>query len=415
MRKKNNNGKNMHVCMLAYSYYETDNRVRRYTETLLQQGHSVDVISVRKPSQGLLGTGGRLRVFRIQRRSPNEKARLTYLLKLLLFSVKSLILISVLHLRRRYDLVHVHNVPDFLVFSALVPKLTGSKIILDIHDILPELYLSKFRASKESVAYRGLTLIEKLSAMWSDHVIIANHIWHPRYASRTGKSGKCTVIMNYPNHQLFFPRENSMRSSAFTFIYPGTLSWHQGVDILVEAFALLSKKTNKCELEIYGRGPVKEDLLALIAKLGMQDRIHTHDTVSRSKIASVMAQANCGIVPKRSDGFGDEAFSTKILEFMAVGIPVIVSETTVDRFYFDESQVLFFRPGDPLDLVEKMELIMNDSFLRESLVNHGRAYARNNCWDDEKSTLYTDVTELLLRSKQNSRMASAPGDPHGGY
>jgi glycosyltransferase involved in cell wall biosynthesis len=392
---KENGAPKMHVCMLAYSYYETDNRVRRYTETLLQQGHSVDVISVRTPSQGLFGSARNLRVFRVQRRSPNEKARITYLLKLLLFSLKSLIVISFLHLRKRYDLVHVHNVPDFLVFSALFPKLTGAKIILDIHDILPELYLSKFGAGSKSLAYRALTFLEKLSAMWSDHVIVANHIWHSRYVGRTAKAGKCTVIMNYPNDQIFFPRGNNSESPVFTFIYPGTLSWHQGLDIAVEAFALLCKKTDKCRFEIYGHGPTKQDLLALIDKLGMQDRIHIRDMVPRSKVASVMAKADCGVVPKRSDGFADEAFSTKTWEFMALGVPIIVPATTVDRYYFDDSRVLFFKPQDVQDLADKMELMMADSDLRKRLASRGLMFSRNNTWN-KKKVIYSDVIQSLF-------------------
>ncbi len=395
MMNKVNGGKRMHVCMLAYSYYESDNRVRRYTETLLQQGHTVDVISVRTPSQGAFGSGRNLRVFRVQRRSPNEKARITYLMKLLLFSFKSLIIISFLHLRKRYDLVHVHNVPDFLVFSALLPKLTGAKIILDIHDILPELYMSKFGASRESFAFRALTFVEKLSAMWSDHVIVANHIWHTRYVARTAKAGKCTVIMNYPDDQIFFPRENNLQSPVFTFIYPGTLSWHQGVDIAVEAFALLCRKTDKCRLEIYGHGPTKQDLLALINKLGMQERIHIHDTVSRSKVASVMAKADCGVVPKRSNGFADEAFSTKTWEFMALGVPVIVPATTVDRYYFDDSRVLFFKPQDAQDLADKMELMMADSDLRRNLASRGLVFSRNNSWS-KKKVMYSDIVCSLF-------------------
>jgi len=398
--------------MLAYAFYETDNRVRRYAETLLQQGHTVDVISIRKPSQPCCNRAENLRVFRIQKRSLTEKARLTYLSKLLLFSIKSFIVLSWLHLRKPYQLVHVHNIPDFLVFSALIPKLTGAKIILDIHDILPEFYMSKFRASKKSLAFRGLTLIERLSAMCSDHVIVANHIWHSRYISRSAKHGKCTVIMNYPNRKLFFPRENGPRSPYFTFVYPGTLSWHQGLDIAVEAFAILSKKTGKCRLEIYGHGAIKNDLVNLIARHGLEEKIYIHDTVSRAEIASVMARADCGIVPKRSQGFADEAFSTKIWEFMAVGTPVIVPETTVDRYYFDDARVLFFKPEDVHDLAEKMERMMVDSDLRKSLADRGLMFSRNNCWD-EKTNLYNNLIDSLFSPEQNPRSARVREDLHG--
>jgi glycosyltransferase involved in cell wall biosynthesis len=389
----------MRVCMLSYSFYEMDNRVRRYAETLLMQGHDVDVISIRKPSQPSFDTNGGLRVFRIQKRSFNEKNKLTYLVKLLLFSFKSFVVLSLLHLRRPYHLVHVHNVPDFLVFSAFLPKLTGAKIILDIHDILPEFYLSKFSAGKRSLAYKGLVLIEKLSAMWSDHVIASNHIWHSRYISRSAESQKCTVIMNYPDSKLFCPLKNGHQSSLFTFVYPGTLSWHQGLDIAVEAFALLSKKSERCRFDIYGHGPTKDDLMNLIAKLGLEEIVHIHDTVPREQIAEIMARADCGIVAKRSHGFADEAFSTKIWEFMAVGTPVIVPGTTIDRYYFDDSRVLFFEPEDVQDLAEKMEKIVVDSDLRKRLAERGLIFSYNNSWD-EKKTLYNSLIDSLLRSEQ---------------
>src|SRR4029078_9084829 len=102
-----------------------------------------------------------VRVLRIQRRSVTETAALTYLAKLSWFALKAAAVLAGLHARRRYDVVHVHNVPDFLGFSALVPKLAGARVILDIHDILPEFYAGKFAASRQSIAFRSLVLLEK--------------------------------------------------------------------------------------------------------------------------------------------------------------------------------------------------------------------------------------------------------------
>ena len=78
--------------------------------------------------------------------------------------------------RQRYDLIHVHNIPDFLVFAAWYPKLTGSKVILDIHDIVPEFFESKFSVSDRSLLVRALRLVEKISAAFADHVILSNHV-----------------------------------------------------------------------------------------------------------------------------------------------------------------------------------------------------------------------------------------------
>lgn len=399
MLNRNNSSQSarMHVCMLVYSFYESDYRVRRYAEVLAQQGHAVDVICLRKPKESNFTTDSGVRLIRIQRRSINEHSKLSYLFKLLSFLVKSFVVLSLIHARRRYHLIHVHNPPDFLVFSTLIPKLTGAKIILDIHDILPEFYASKFNRGMASLGCRSLLLIEKLSAKWADRVILANHIWYSRYVSRSAEPVKCTVIINYPNTRLFSNRQSVSPRDGFRFIYPGSLNWHQGLDVAVRAFSSLSQKEERCRLEIFGDGPGRRGLVDLIAKLGLGKRVCMHDPVPISEMPGVMAKADCGIVPKRADGFGGEAFSTKILEFMAMGIPVIASETPIDRHYFDDSMILFFKSGDAQELAEKMERIMADSALRKSLIDRGMTYSRENSWE-EKKTLYSDLVHSLFDS-----------------
>ena len=133
------------VCMLVYSFYETDNRVIRYAETLAKRGDQVDVIALRKKGQPYTEVLNGVRVFRVQEREKNEKKSLDYLARLSRFFFRSGVLVTKKHLQAPYDLIHVHSVPDFEVFAALVPKLLGAKIILDIHDIVPEFYASKFK------------------------------------------------------------------------------------------------------------------------------------------------------------------------------------------------------------------------------------------------------------------------------
>jgi hypothetical protein len=101
---------------------------------------------------------------------------LVFLFRLLKFFFISSFLLTIKHIKNSYHLIHIHSVPDFEVFAALVLKLTGAKVILDIHDIIPELYISKFEMDENSFQFKLLSLIERLSVAFSDHVIIANHI-----------------------------------------------------------------------------------------------------------------------------------------------------------------------------------------------------------------------------------------------
>ena len=142
----------MKACMLAYAFYESDNRVRRYAETLAKQGFQVDAVALGKVGQPRYGNLAGVRICRIQERVRDETGKLSYLYKLVRFFFNSALFIS----KQRYDLIHVHSVPDFEVFATLFAKMTGAKIILDIHDIVPEFYASKFDVSRESLTFKVL-------------------------------------------------------------------------------------------------------------------------------------------------------------------------------------------------------------------------------------------------------------------
>ena len=101
------------------------------------------------------------------------------------FLLKSSALLTRLHKRNRYDVIHIHNMPDFLVFAAWYPKLTGAKLILDIHDVVPELFASKFQTNFKAAYVELLKAIERMSAKFVDHVIVSNHLWHKTVIARS--------------------------------------------------------------------------------------------------------------------------------------------------------------------------------------------------------------------------------------
>ena len=391
----------MRVCMIGYTFYDSDNRVRRYAETLVKRGDQVDVIALKKkvqcPSEIVEG----VKVFRIQEREQNEKNNITYLFRLLIFLAKSFVFLAYKHCKNPYDLIHVHSVPDFEVFAALIPKILGAKIILDIHDIVPEFYESKFDCSKESLIFKSLVFIEKISISFSDHVIISNHIWYKTLISRSVNENKCTTIMNYPDNSKFYKRDIIRNEKKFKILYPGTLNWHQGLDIAVKAFALIKDQSPQAEFQIYGVGPAQKELIFLINKFGLENRVFLKDSVPISEIADIIANSNLGVIPKRNDCFGGEAFSTKILEFMNLGIPVIVSKTKIDQYYFNESIVKFFEPENIKDLSEAMLELINNKELRDKLSQKALKFVERNNWEVKKH-IYLDLVDSLVKSSSDS-------------
>jgi glycosyltransferase involved in cell wall biosynthesis len=110
----------------------------------------------------------------------------------------------------------------------------------------------------------------------------------------------------------------------------------------------------EAELHIYGEGPATQSIASLVECHGLADVVKLRPPVSIDAIARVMADADLGIIPKRAEGFGNEAFSTKSLEFMACGVPIVIARTQVDGAFFDTSIVTFFEPGVAESLAEAM-------------------------------------------------------------
>lgn len=384
------------ACMVAYTFYENDNRVRRYAETLVTHGAEVDVIALRREGLPYHSVIEGVNVYRIQKRSIDEKGRFSYLYRLMKFLVRSSVKLGQMHLRNRYDVVHAHNVPDFEVFAAIIPKLTGAKIILDIHDILPEFYGSKFHKDDRSLSYKMVLWIEKVSATFADHVIISNDLWVKYYTDRAIDKDRCTMILNYPDPRIFshVPHCRKENGGKITMIYPGTLNWHQGVDIAVRAFAAIANKYPEATFFIYGDGPARDSLIQLIRELGLEGRVILAGLVPIDEISEVMSQADFGVVPKRANSFGNEAFSTKILEFMALGVPVIVSNTKIDKYYFSDDLVMFFENEDVVDLAAKMELMITNRDAREQYKTKSLEYIIGNNWDVKKR-IYLDLISSL--------------------
>lgn len=398
----------LRICMPVYSFYEMDNRVMRYAEALEKRGDQVEIVGLGREGTPRIERIRGVELRRIQKRDYSKKGRFSYLLRLMSFFFKSLFRITAEHLKDPYDLIHVHSVPDFEVFAAIIPKLTGAKVILDIHDIVPEFYASKFHKNEKSWTFKALAWVERLSCGFSDFVIVSNHIWEDTLLSRSVGKDRCAVIMNYPDDTVFFPRPRVRDDGKFIIIYPGTLAQHQGLDIAIKAFDLIKDQAPHSEFHIYGRGQELGNILKLVEDLGLAERVFVRDTVPLDQVASLMADADLGVIPKRDDPFGGEAFSTKILEFMTLNVPVIVSRTKIDQHYFNESIVKFFRPSDVEDLALCMMAMIGNRDMREELARNARRFVEAYSWKNNRAGYFGLVDSLASprKSREKGRRAS---------
>jgi glycosyltransferase involved in cell wall biosynthesis len=398
------------VCMITHSFYESDNRVTRYAQALASRGDDVEVLALRRSTQlPLTETIDGVRVSRLQNRfGKTERSKLAYLWPLLRFLALSSWWVTRQHARRPYDVLHVHNMPDFLVFAAWWPRLNGARVILDIHDIVPEFYRAKFGGGRATISTALLRLIERVSAAFAHHVIVANHLWFDQYATRTRTRARCSVFINNVDTQLFSPEPRTRYDGKFILLFPGGLQWHQGLDIALRAFQRVSAALPTAEFHIYGDGHMKRSLVALAADLELNGRVKFFEPVRVKEIARIMVNADLGIVPKRADSFGNEAYSTKIMEFMSLGVPVVVSRTKIDQYYFNDSVVHFFESGNVEALATAILEVLQDAALRHRLVTNATAYSQQHSWKLRQADYLNLVDELVDTGVAMDRQAASP-------
>ncbi|MBT3712255.1 MAG: glycosyltransferase family 4 protein [Anaerolineae bacterium] len=393
----------MKVCMVGIFHYLSDARVKGYAESLKQAGVMVDVLGIQGGTTSKVVDEKGVRVYSI----PVHKTRRNQIRYLLEYSFSFLALgfvLTKLFLRNRYDIIHVHNMPDFLVFVGLIPKLLGAKIILDIHDPMPEVYLSKF-PTKKGLGVALLRLEESFSTRFADIVITANANFKKNLIGRGVPASKITTINNFPDLTLFdrskYLNEKRRNREYFTLIFPGTIAPRYGLDVAIRALPLIKKKIQNIKLLIIGRqDKYAKSLDSLANQLGVSSMVELKSGMPNDAIPKQLALADIGIYPALPDCHMSIATPGKLLEFVAMGIPIISSRLKIVEEMFDDSAVVFFEPGNENQFAQcVIELYETPSLKDEIICQADQVFAEKPSWEQEFQA-YTDVLGRLLSEKK---------------
>lgn len=373
----------------------------REAKALKEKGYEVDIIVLRNVSKDkIIQSYDGLNLYCIQARPDAEKRTIQYFTRLFAFFVKATLLLSVLGIKHKYKLIHVTAPSDFMVLTAIIPKLLGARIILDIHDISPELFMEKLKLCESRSAVKIIKWVERMSARFADYVITVTEQWRARLIARSVPASKCAVILNVPDENLFKPFSNKKRlaESNFNLYYHGSLENYFGVDTLLHAMSIITQHIPNAALHIYGSGRLKETFERYVRDLQFSGAIQFHNKVPFYKLPEILVNAHVGIVPTKNSNFSDDTISMKSLEYISLGIPIVISGTSAHRFYFDSSMVKFFEPENEGDLARAVIALYENEDERNSLVKNAQRFIAKYGWSQSKQ-IYFNIVDQFVNGK----------------
>ena len=395
------NGSPKRHCMVVYAHYPLgETRVQRQAEALIDAGFEVSVISLREkatnePAEENVN-GVHVHRVPLDRRKRNNVIRL--LIDYIVFFIVATGTLTRLHLKHRYHIVQVHNLPDFLIFAGWFPKMLGTPIILDIHDLMPEFMISRSGGDMHSFKTRLMIWQEQLSCRFADHVITVTDIWRQTLIERGVPAEKVSVVMNVADNRIF---QNHTKSShkdpidCFKLIYHGLQVERYGLDLLLQAVANLKNEIPNLHVLLHGNGEYHRTLKKIATELGINDRV-TFSTayMDVAQLPEFLGTADVGIVPYRRDIFTDGILPTKLMEYVALGIPIIAARTPIIERYFDSTMVEFITPDNLAELEASILKLYKDASLRQKLVQNANKFNETYSWAKTSKDYVNIVKDL---------------------
>jgi glycosyltransferase involved in cell wall biosynthesis len=381
------------LCMVVHAYYPIgEPRVQREAKAARDVGYDVTVICLRQSGEATTEQVDGVQVRRVGLSHVRGAGLGRIACEYLLFTLLASVTLAGAAARRRYDVVQVHAPPDFLVCAGLLPKLCGARLLLDIHDLSPHMYGARFDGRFASFVSRSLTVVQRLACRLADQVVTVHEPYRIQLLRDNVASEKVTVVMNAVDHSLL-PKaarrgtaRNGSHRDSFTLAYHGTLTPWYGVDLMLEAMVHLEDCLPDAHALVLGDGDALEGLRDLAERSGLAGRVDfsgcylpIEETLAR------VAKADCGVIPNRPSTLNRFALSSKLFEYVALGIPVAVSRLETLAAHFAPDEVTFFEPGDPVSLAEAIRWVAEHSAEAQAKAERAKTRAKGYGWEHHRA------------------------------
>lgn len=389
------------ACVVRCHYYR-DTRLQREVEALVDSGHEVEVICLRGKGEPRWERRGALTIRRLPLEHSLGAGALRLLAEYIGFFIMAALVLSARHLRRRFRLVQVNSVPDALVFAALLPRLTGARVLIDLQEPMPEFFATRFGAGRNHPVVRLIGALEQLSIRFADAAITVTEPMRRAFVERGARPDKVTVVMDGADEKIFdpdrFPRETREAGNRqrFVLISHGTIEPQYGLDTAIEAVALLADEIPGLQLRIFGDGSHRVALRDLARRMQVDGQVWFSDGfVPVDDLVTSLAAADVGIVAMKRDAFRDLTIAGKMFDFIAMRKPMAVSLTHSVQETFDEGCFEPFISGDAHDLARAIRRLYDDPALAARYIARAAEVSRPFSWAVQRQR-YCDTVQQLI-------------------
>jgi glycosyltransferase involved in cell wall biosynthesis len=391
------------IVHLAHTHFPADTRVKREAYAAAATGRRVAVIALRGPGERSVERLGAVTVIRV----PGGKARggpISYLRAYADFTLRCRDLLAHHPRLAHARLVHVHTLPDVLVWAARPAQRRGARVILDLHEILPEFTRAKYPGLLGGVAAHAARAVERWARRRADVTITVNAPIEQLLAARPiGRPEQRVVIHNSADPDDFGPqRPPTARVSnrgPLELVYHGSLTPLYGLVVAVRGVAIAGERGCAVHLTLLGEGPHRPALEQLVGRLGLVANVRFESPLPQAALPARLSRCDAGVVPTRLDAMTRYSLSNKLLEYVHLGLPILAARLPSYRHYLAEDTAWYWTPGDPADFARTIEEFASAQ-PDERLARARRAQLAlaGIAWPGERERLVTVYREMLAES-----------------
>jgi glycosyltransferase involved in cell wall biosynthesis len=306
-----------------------------------------------------------------------------------------------LYFKKRFHVIHGCNPPDLIFLVALCFKPFGVKFVFDHHDINPELFAAKFQRAS-GIYYRLLVLFERLTFATANFSIATNSSYKD-IAVRRGKMDpeRVAIVRSGPSLERLKPTEPKAeyrKGRRYLVGYVGVIGEQEGLDLLLQSIGAIVTRRKDTQFAIIGGGTELDAIKQMAVNLGLGDYVDFYGRVDDATMVSVLSSCDVCVNPDRPTEMNNLSTMNKIMEYMALGKPIVQFDLKEGRFSAQGAS-LYAENSSTDDFACKIELLLDDQDLRLAMGRSGYArVVQELSWDHEAKKLISFYEKVLAIS-----------------